>query len=129
MADLLSGLDKKPTLVMVRKDERKTVERDRSKQNTVIYESLAHERANRAMDPFLLTIPPGVAREKALPHEGEEFLMVQSGSVEFEYDGKRHALKSGDCLYFDATVPHRLINSYKRPAVVLCVFCVSSQNP
>ncbi len=128
IADLLSGLDKKPTLIVVRKDERKTVERNRSKQNTAVYESLAHKRTNRAMDPLLVTIPPGVAREKALTHEGEEFLMVQSGSIEFEYEGEKHALKSGDCLYFDATVSHRLINPYKRPAIVLCVFFVPSQN-
>ena len=122
VADLVAGLDEKPTLVMVRKDERKLVERERSKKNTTVYESLAHKRANRAMDPFLLTVPPGVTREKALAHEGEEFLMVQSGSIEFEYDGETHALRSGDCLYFDGHIPHRLVNPYKRPAVVLCVF-------
>ena len=121
VADLVAGLDEKPKLVMVRKQERKRVDRERSKKNTTVYESLAHKRPNRAMDPFLLTVPPGVARDKALPHEGEEFLMVQSGSVDFEYDGEIHALRTGDSLYFDANFPHRLINRYKRPAKVLIV--------
>ncbi len=120
--DLVSGLDEKPALVLVRKDDRKVIDRDRSKENTTIYESLAHTRANRSMDPFLLTVPPGVARNKALTHEGEEFLMVNSGSVKFEYGEDTYVLKSGDCLYFDASTPHRLVNPYKREAVVLCVF-------
>jgi len=77
------------------------------------------------MDPFLITMPPGAAREEALPHAGEEFLFVQKGTVQFQYDGEIVSLKSGDSLYFDATIPHRLINQSKSPAAVLCVF----QNP
>ena len=122
VAELVVGLDAKPPLVVVRKQERKRVDRERSRKNTTVYESLAHKRPNRAMDPFLLTVPPGVARDKALAHEGEEFLMVQSGSIEFEYDGKKLTLRAGDSLYFDSNVPHRLINRFKRPAEVLCIF-------
>ncbi len=121
-ADLVAGLDNKPALVVVRANERKVVERDRSRENTTVYEALAHKRPNRAMDPFLLTIPPGVAREKPLAHDGEEFLMVQQGTIEFEFDDQSEVLRQGDAVYFDSSVPHRIINSYKRPAVVLCVF-------
>jgi transcriptional regulator with XRE-family HTH domain len=122
LAELVQGLDDKPPLVIVRKGERKAVARDRSKANKTIYESLAHKRANRSMDPFLLTVPPGAARKAALAHEGEEFLMVQSGEIDFEYDGERHSLREGDSLYFDGNIPHRLINNSKRAATVLCVF-------
>lgn len=121
-AELVAGLDNKPALVVVRADERKVVERDRSRQNTTVYESMAHKRPNRAMDPFLLTIPPGVAREKPMSHEGEEFLFVQQGSIEFEFDDQRELLRQGDAIYFDSSVPHRIVNPYKRPASVLCVF-------
>ncbi len=124
LSDLVAGLDEKPKLIVVRKDERKVVQRNPSKKNTTVYESLAHKRANRGMDPFFLTIPAGVAREQALGHEGEEFLMVQSGTVDFEYDGEIHSLQAGDSLYFDANTPHRLINSSDKPAEVLCVFSV-----
>ncbi len=126
VSELVEGLDEKPTLVVIRKNERKVIDRDRSKSNTTTYESLAHKRPHRSMDPFLLTVPAGVAREQALAHEGEEFLMVQSGNVEFEYDGETHSLRGGDCLYFDANVPHRLINRSERAAKVLCVFQESS---
>ncbi len=119
---LVEGLDEKPQLVVVRSHERKVVQRDQSPANTSVYESLAHKRVRRAMDPFLITIPGGVAREKALAHEGEEFLHVVSGSVDFEYDGQTVSLRAGDSLYFDANVSHRLINPKKQPARVLCVF-------
>lgn len=122
VTDLIEGLDKRPQLVMVRSEERKVVERNRSRNNQAVYESLAFKRTDRVMDPFLITLPPGAAREKALAHEGEEFLMVQAGKVMFEYDGESYSLSSGDSLYFDASVPHRLINENKRPAKVLCVF-------
>ena len=122
VAELVAGLDERPPLVVVRKDDRKAIERDNSAANPTLYESLAHRRTNRAMDPFLLTMPPGAAREKSLAHEGEEFLMVQSGEVDFEYDGQLISLSAGDCLYFDAMIPHRLINR-DQSATVLCVFC------
>jgi mannose-6-phosphate isomerase-like protein (cupin superfamily) len=122
LSDLVKGLDDKPTLVVVRKSERKTVARNRSKSNKTVYESLAHKRADRSMDPFLLTVPPGAARKAALGHEGEEFLLVQSGEIDFEYGGERHSLREGDSLYFDGNVPHRIINDSKRVATVLCVF-------
>ncbi|TWT51669.1 HTH-type transcriptional regulator PuuR [Allorhodopirellula solitaria] len=121
-SELVAGLDEKPTLVVVRKDERLVVERESSESNTTVYESLAHKRPSRSMDPFLLTVPAGVAREQALTHTGEEFLMVQQGQIEFEFDGEKHTVKAGDCIYFDSSVPHRVINSSKRTATVLCVF-------
>ena len=121
-SELVLGLDNKPSLVIVQKHERKVIEREQSKKNTTIYESLAHKRTNRAMDPFLLTVPAGIARKKALSHGGEEFLMVQSGPVNFEYDRETHSLEPGDSLYFDGNLPHRLINPYEHDAVVLCVF-------
>lgn len=122
MADLVTGLDAKPSLVTVRKNERKVVPRNNSDRNTTVYESLAHKRPSRSMDPFLLTVPPETSREEALPHEGEEFLMVQEGTIDFEYDGTTQTLRAGDCLYFDSTIPHRILNPSKRKAIVLCVF-------
>lgn len=122
ISELVAGLDEKPELVVVRHTERKVVDRDQSAVNTTRYESLAHKRSDRKMDPFLLTIPAGVAREQALGHEGEEFLIVQSGRVDFEYDSELYHLEAGDSLYFDASVPHRLINPSESTTQVLCVF-------
>jgi transcriptional regulator with XRE-family HTH domain len=121
VAELVEGLDRKPQLVVVRRDERKAVERDREISD-ILYESLAHKRTEREMDPFLLTVPPGGERRKALAHEGEEFLMVVSGKVDLHYGDDVYALDEGDSLYFDATTKHRLANPYSDAARVLCVF-------
>ncbi len=126
MSDLVKGLDEKPPIALVRKDERQVVERNNSEKNTTVYESLAHKRPSRMMDPFLLTVPAGVAREESLGHDGEEFLMVQQGMIDFEIDDQLLTLRAGDCLYFDSNLPHRIINSSKRTAIVLCVFLDSS---
>ena len=121
VASLFEGLENRPKLVVVRRDERQVVQRDKPHSHTR-YESLAFKRPDRKMDPFLLTVPPGETKRVALPHEGEEFLLVITGRVDFEYDGDLYKLAPGDSLYFDATAKHRLVNGYKRPAEVLCVF-------
>ena len=125
IAELLRGLDERPRLVVVRRDERQVVQRDRPKSH-IRYESLAFKRRGRKMDPFVLTVPPGETKRPAMPHEGEEFLIVIAGRIDFEYDGERYKLATGDSLYFDATAKHRLLNPYKKPAEVLCVFLGSN---
>lgn len=121
VAQLVEGLDARPRLAIVRQSERRVVQRD-AQISSLVYESLAHKRPGRKMDPFLITVPPGVARKAALSHEGEEFLLVVEGPVGFEYDGELHKLETGDATYFDANVKHRLLNSGKRAAQVLSVF-------
>jgi transcriptional regulator with XRE-family HTH domain len=121
LAKLVEGLDKKPELVISRKGEGQKLVRDHP-QSKAIYESLAHQHTGRKMDPFLLKIPPHDCHRAVLPHEGEEFLMVLSGQVDFEYDQQIYSLRKGDSLYFNATVKHRVLNRHANPAELLCVF-------
>ncbi|MDB2673694.1 cupin domain-containing protein, partial [Akkermansiaceae bacterium] len=109
-----------------RKDERVAVDRDRELSN-INYLSLAHHRPNRRMDPFELIVPGGGGREKALPHQGEEFLTVLAGKVSLEIGEDMIALEAGDSVYFNAEIPHRLQNNHKKAARVLCVF-LDSEN-
>jgi len=126
LSELVAGLDQKPRLCVVRRNQRKTIERDASQSN-IVYHSLAHGRANRAMDPFELVVPPRGGRKQAMPHEGEEFLTVLQGRVEFEFDGKVQSLAEGDSVYFDAETDHRLFNVTDKKARVLCVFLERGQ--
>lgn len=121
VAKLLDELDERPDFVLVRRGGGLRITRDRECSN-IAYESLAHERSDRAMDPFVLTVPPGGGRSRSLPHEGEEFLRVLSGRVRFHYGESAHDLVAGDSLYFDAATPHRLTNPWTKAAEVLCVF-------
>jgi transcriptional regulator with XRE-family HTH domain len=50
-----------------------------------------------------------------------ETALVQAGSVVLHCDGARHALRTGDCVTFDADLPHHFENPGKREAVLLAV--------
>jgi len=121
VSSLLEDLDSRPDFVIVKSGDGLRVSRD-SEASSIVYESLAHERPDRTMDPFVLIVPPGGGRSKSLSHDGEEFLRVLSGKVQFFYGEGVHELAAGDSLYFDAVTPHRLENPGPKPAQVLCVF-------
>jgi transcriptional regulator with XRE-family HTH domain len=125
MSELFEGLDDKPEMVVVRKDERLIVERDRP-DSAIVYQALAHKRPNKIMEPFLLEVPPGEARRQKLAHEGEEFLMVLKGTVDYEYGDQRFRLEEGDCLYEDGTTEHTLNNPQNETALVLCIYATGS---
>jgi transcriptional regulator with XRE-family HTH domain len=120
MAELMTGVDERRRLVIVPRSERQVVERD-SPRSSIVYHALAATRHAKLMEPLLLDVPPGEPRKEALPHEGEEFLMVVEGTVELEYGKERHVLQKGDCAYLDAAEPHRLINPGRKKASVLSV--------
>lgn len=121
LSELFDGLDEKPKLSITRVSDRKEIERDRD-QSDINYHALAHGRPDRNMDPFVLDVPAGGGRREAMPHEGEEFLIVLDGDVSFEYNGEVHQLNAGDSAYFDAEVDHRVFNPGAKAAKVLCVF-------
>lgn len=126
LSSLFEGLEHSPAISVTRRDERVAVDRDREHSN-IDYYSLAHHRPNRRMDPFELTVPPEGGRDKALAHQGEEFLTVLVGRVILEIGDDVISLKSVDSVYFNAEIPHRLKNPNKKEARVLCVFLDSHQ--
>jgi transcriptional regulator with XRE-family HTH domain len=50
-----------------------------------------------------------------------ETALVQTGSVILHCDGARHELSAGDCVTFDADLPHHFENPGKHEAVLLAV--------
>jgi transcriptional regulator with XRE-family HTH domain len=50
-----------------------------------------------------------------------ETALVQSGAVVLEIDGERHELAAGDCVTFDADLPHHFENPGDDEAVLLAV--------
>ena len=50
-----------------------------------------------------------------------ETALVESGDVTLVVDGARHRLAPGDCVTFDADLPHRFENDGKAKAVLLAV--------
>jgi len=98
--------------VIVRSAERKHVSRVASKEGVKFgysYESLAQDKKNRFMEPFLVTLEPATKKDRnAYSHEGEEFIFVLEGEMEVTLEDHTDVLKPGDCIYFDSKLRHRV---------------------
>lgn len=110
---------------VVRAGDRKRVRRVINPLGTdhgYTYESLCSHGGDRTMEPFLLTVEPGVRDEESLySHEGQEFLFVLEGQVLMLMGGDRVELATGDSLYFNSSLKHRMINPGPQPSRVLAV--------
>ena len=99
-------------IVVVRQEERKeTMQRlpEGPEKVGYRYESLAYPMREKRMEPFIVEIEPkedGMA--PVYQHNGEEFLFVIEGEMEFRGGDRVIVLKPGDSLYFDSKVPHAL---------------------
>jgi transcriptional regulator with XRE-family HTH domain len=71
------------------------------------YVGLADNRRGKKMEPFLFTFPSQIDKYVFFEHEGEEFMFVLSGRVEWQCGGEKLVLEAGDSVYFDARLPHR----------------------
>jgi quercetin dioxygenase-like cupin family protein len=74
-----------------------------------VYEDLASNKKGKNMEPFIVTVGSNqrIDIQKDFCHEGEEFIYVLEGTLEFFYDGKSYrVLEAGDHVYFDADKPH-----------------------
>ena len=91
-----------------------------SEQYGYVYESLASEKANRVMEPFLVTLEPTEFGELST-HSGQEFLFVLEGEIRAQVGKDVEVLQPGDSVYYDSSSPH-LIKCYgKTPAKILAV--------
>jgi transcriptional regulator with XRE-family HTH domain len=86
------------------------------------YESLAYKHARKHMEPVIATFEPRDKKDMVfLSHEGEEFLYILHGAVEFYIEDKRTVLEENDSLYFDSSRPHGYRAVGNRPCKVLAV--------
>ncbi|HRS05126.1 MAG TPA: XRE family transcriptional regulator [Treponema sp.] len=83
--------------------------------------SLAHNKAGRHMEPFIIDIHGSSASDiKTSSHEGEEFIYVLQGTVEVLYGKETYELKAGDSIYLDSIVEHH-VHSRNGDARILAV--------
>jgi len=118
---LSAGVDK--PMSVVRADSRPKVARhgkQRSEQYGYVYESLAPEKANRLMEPFLVTLMPTEFGECST-HDGQEFLFVLEGEIRAQVGKEVEILRPGDSIYYDSAHPH-LVKCYgEKPAKIIAV--------
>jgi len=120
LATLFDGLEGPPELEIVRAADRKKMKRDNSPWT---YYSLLSNRADYLLEPFIVEIPPGKQRTEARAHEGDEFMLMLAGTLDFVHGDKTHRLRQGDSTYSSGSVKHTLVNPTKKPAKILVVYC------
>jgi transcriptional regulator with XRE-family HTH domain len=95
-------------MTVVRKDERWPISRygeTKSMRYGYSYESLAPEKADRLMEPFIVTLVPTDVEEFST-HAGQEFLYVLEGEMKVQVGDRVDFLKPGDAVYYDSKQPH-----------------------
>ena len=100
------GVDQPMTVV--RAGQRRPVARHggrKREQYGYSYESLAPEKANRSMEPFIVTLTPADTEEPSI-HDGQELLFVLEGQMEARVGDQTEVLGPGDAIYYDSSQPH-----------------------
>lgn len=95
---------------------------DTCEKSTLDFFSLASDKADRHMEPFIIDVhPPGSGDSKQSSHEGEEFIYVLNGKIEILYGKDSFKLSSGDSIYYDSIVPHYVHAIGSEDAKILAV--------
>jgi len=84
------------------------------------FNALAVDKNGRHMEPFIVTIQTD-ANQKKSTHEGEEFIYVLEGTLLLEYGMDKETLNTGDSVYYDSIVPHRVFSADDNPVKILAV--------
>ena len=88
----------------------------------LVMESLGIGLCNQQLEPFLITIEPGITSDRAVVHFGQEFVYCLEGETEYVVDSRTYLLQTGDSLLLDATRPHFFRNRSENRAKLLVVF-------
>jgi quercetin dioxygenase-like cupin family protein/DNA-binding XRE family transcriptional regulator len=115
------GVEKPMTVVHA--DKRPVVSRygkKKSEQYGYSYESLAPEKANRFMEPFLITMVPTEVTGLSV-HDGQEFIFVLEGEMRAQVGDQVEILRPGDAVYYDSNSPHLVKCHGEKPAKILAV--------
>ena len=108
--------------------EEQTAIRDRRAQafqqrtQNYSYTTLTPGAEESHLRAFMVTIDPHLAHKPvAYKHEGEEFIYVMAGDLEFTLGSKVHKLKSGESIHFNSDIPHKLKSISNEPTKCLVV--------
>ena len=112
--------------VVTKSQDKKEVTRFSDRGNAVNsdldFYTLAHNKAGRHMDPFIIDIFPTSEEEiKLSTHEGEEFIYVLDGEVEIKYGKDTYVLEKGDSIYYESIVAHHVHSHGSGNAKILAV--------
>lgn len=100
--------DQDSSIVVVRKEDRYGVAKGPHISHIGYqYEPLAYPKVDKSMEPFIVHMEEREADAIVFNnHQGEEFLYVLEGKLEFHCGNSVVLLREGDSLYFDSVFPH-----------------------
>jgi transcriptional regulator with XRE-family HTH domain len=107
VSDFFAAYDENHRISIVTPGERKRLTRE-GQSFGYHYETLAHKRQNKLMEPFLIRLTPDPNDKRMFVHGGEELLFLLAGEINMIYGRENFVVKeAGTCIYIDAAVPHR----------------------
>jgi transcriptional regulator with XRE-family HTH domain len=115
-------------MTVVRKDARRSISRygeAKGIEHGYFYECLAPGKADRLMEPFIVTLVP-TDTEEFSTHAGQEFLYVLEGEIKVQVGDRVEFLKPGDAVYYDSDQPHLVRCVGAAVTKVLAVICTGS---
>jgi len=87
-----------------------------------LYHSLAPGMRHKSMEPFLVEFESGEWDDSLLyRHDGEEFIYLLEGELEFHYGQEIMVLKTGDSIYYDSSEAHGYISLGSKKAKAVAV--------
>ena len=113
-------------VVVVRKDESQVIDSRHfgREESGYYYEALAYKKSKKCMEPFLVEFKRKRAEQLSyFSHDGEEFIHLLEGVLEFRTEKEKYVLHPGDSLYLDSSIPHAYRALERRNAKALTVIC------
>jgi transcriptional regulator with XRE-family HTH domain len=119
----LLRLDEAGTVTVVRAgDRRRGGSPRRGHEVEVLTAPLPGQRAELSRHVLAAGAQTGGPGDPPMHEPGSrEIALVERGAAVLEIDGERHELAAGDCVTFDADLPHHFANPGPEEAVLLAV--------
>jgi len=119
VGDLIGEYDTLKNNPIVKAEEK--LEIDRLANGTTVYQ-LSHHDINKLMDNFLVEVPSStVSLNLFQNHQGQQFLYIIEGTLQFMLEDIEYILNKGDSFYFNSKVLHVLTNSSTTTAKLIWV--------
>ncbi len=125
LATIFSDEENRKSITLVKKSDRKMMARDGTAFG-YSYEPLALGYPERKMEPYILTLPVRPKGQAVFQHRGQEMLFVLEGTMHFTHGETELVVEEGDCIYFDASVPH--FGAVQGSKEVKCLMVIYSES-
>lgn len=118
LAELYDGIDTRVDTIDKQEGAEETVT---YVDDTIKIEVLTTNIAAKKIVPFLYTISPlSQTNSEKLERGVERFFFVVAGTVKVVVKDREFFLSTRGTLYFDASLPHHIVNATDSQAMVLC---------